>query len=588
MSRNNHHRYLIGLGLASLIAVAGAEARSPAPAPLKGTHFRATGPDFTTEGDEDELRTPLQFEERATETPVGPTSLIFYSRCRNLTGGTLGPYTPYAPPESDSIVGDTLFYFADDTSCYNPQNESNVVANPANALNLVTSANEYRIDGHAVYYSTDGGVTWNDVPLPGWTSSTGGTGVFSHLSSYGDPVVAFSPDGSRLYYSGLVGGAGPGSFTGGNQGLSGVAVAVSTDGGATWGAPHMVSYTSSNNIFNDKEWITVGPDGTVYVTWTRFFSDRRHGYRESPIVLSKSVDGGNSWSDWVKVSDASHPYDQGSNPAVASDGTLYVAYEGATPGSGYSQDAAVVARSTDGGATFSNTEVARVYDDLDCYPTQVGAQGRQTLSFEQFRINSFPNIALDRSNDSIAIAWADNRDHASCGNGGTSFDGSSGPTMNQVFLVTSSDGLNWTSPASITDGDSFDKVYPSVAADNGRIVVGYYTRAYSPTPTVADLSCARALLDNVTNAVVPYPGPDSLQPVCLDYAARSSDDGFASEVRVSTESSNPYALFAGSFIGDYTGMALDANGSGVAAWTDSRGNPGVTTPNQDILVHTGL
>jgi len=30
---------------------------------------------------------------------------------------------------------------------------------------------------------------------------------------------------------------------------------------------------------------------------------------------------------------------------------------------------------------------------------------------------------------------------------------------------------------------------------------------------------------------------------------------------------------------------VDANAKGYAAWTDSRGNPGVTNPNQDIDVY---
>jgi hypothetical protein len=562
------------------LAVCGANA-----AP-KGTHFKASGPDFTSGDDDDELRTPLDFELRAAETRIGPSSLSFFSICRGVAGNVIPTYAPIVAPEADAIVGDTQFFFADGTHCFNPQNESNIVVNPANAANIVTSANEYRIDGNEVYYSTNGGVSWHNVVLPGWTSSTGGKGQFAKLSSFGDPVLAFSHDGSRLYFAGLVGGA----AGGGNSGRSGVAVAVSTDGGATWSAPRMVSYVSSNNVFNDKEWLAVAPNGTVYLTWTRFFADAAHGYRASPIVLSKSVDGGNTWSDWVNVSDPAHPFDQGSNPVVGPDGTLYVAYEGSA-GPGFSQDALIVARSTDGGATFSNTEVTRVYDDLDCYPIQVGAQLRQTLSYEQFRINSFPNIALDASigaTGKLAIVWADNRIDSSCGHGGASYTGTG--TTNQVFLVTSTDGVNWTAPQNVSAGNAFDKVYPSVAAGHGKIVVGYYTRQYSPVPTLSDLKCARQLLDSSTNSAVPYPGPNGLQPVCLDYASRSSVNLFApgTEIKLTAQSSNPYVLFAGSFIGDYTGMGMDAAGNAIAVWADFRGNPTITTPNQDVVVHGGL
>ncbi len=115
----------------------------------------------------------------------------------------------------------------------------------------------------------------------------------------------------------------------------------------------MVQFTDPNELFNDKDWITVGPDGTVYVTWTRFKSrGSLQGFAGSPIVLSVSHDGGNTWSDFTKVSDDSHPFNQGSQPVVAPDGTVYVAYEGATPSTNFFGDAIILARSTDGGKTL--------------------------------------------------------------------------------------------------------------------------------------------------------------------------------------------------------------------------------------------
>jgi len=51
---------------------------------------------------------------------------------------------------------------------------------------------------------------------------------------------------------------------------------------------------------------------------------------------------------------------------------------------------------------------------------------------------------------------------------------------------------------------------------------------------------------------------------------------------------NPYLQFAGSFIGDYTGTAVSADHEALTVWTDDRGNPGVTPPNQDAVVATGL
>jgi len=144
----------------------------------------------------------------------------------------------------------------------------------------------------------------------------------------------------------------------------------------------------------------------------------------------------------------------------------------------------VLARSTDGGQTFTNVELGRVYDDVGCYPLNV-AQGRPRLSFEQFRVSSFPSLGIDPTTGELAIAWSDDQNNPGCASGAPSF---SGVTDNQVKLVTSANGTTWTAPRQITSGPN-DKVYPAVGANGGRIVVGYYTRDYSPVPTASDHTC---------------------------------------------------------------------------------------------------
>ena len=393
--------------------------------------------------------------------------------------------------------------------------------------------------------------------------------------------AGFLAERARLYYTGLVC-----NFDKFPRTMSGVAIAVSTDGGAHWSVPTMVDYRASGDFFTDKEWVGTGPNNTVYVTWTKFFQGPLGlGYLKSPIYMSSSSNGGKTWSAPKAVSDAAHPYNQGSQVGVTPAGALIVAYEGSDPNTGYATDQLVVARSTNGGTSFSNTQVARVYDDLDCYPIQLpGAQDRQTLSFEQFRINSYPSMAIDPTTGAIAIAWADDQGAANCGTGGTTF---SGVTSNQVKLVTSANGVTWSAPRTLTTGAK-DKVYPSVGANAGRIVVGYYTRAYSPAPTATNRKCGIMELDSVTgNVVLPTDAARAAAPVCMDWALRSSSNNFATETRVSKQSSNPYILFAGSFIGDYTGTAVGSDSKAVTVWTDFRGNPGLTSPNQDALVGVG-
>ena len=551
-----------------------------------GDHFKALGPDKGTRQSDDSLFWPAAFEAAAASHPDA-NRLVFFSRCRRapFTSSTL--YAPFDSSNVDAIVGDTTFTLADGTTCYEPQNEQNIVINPINEHNVVTTSNDYRYGFQAqIYVSTDGGATFSDVLLPGWDTATGGQGLFTHVQAGGDPVLAFAPGGT-LYYAALVY-----DFSFANRTPSGVAVATSRDGGLTWNTPVMVHYESANNFFNDKEWIAAGPNGDVYVTWT-LFNQGPHGagYISSNIVISASHDYGVSWSDPVNVSDAAHPFDQGSSPAVAPDGTLYVAYEG-NQASDPSMDQTVLARSTDGGKTFTNTELGRVYDDSGCYPLNV-AQGRQRLSFEQFRISSFPSLAIDPTTSALAVVWADDEGNAGCAAGAPSF---SGTTNNQVKLLTSPDGIGWSVLRVISSGG--DKVYPAVAANHGRTVVGYYTRDFSPVPTAADHSCGRGFLSTTdpgypTSSTTPVHYID-LKPVCIDYAISFSDDKYASERRVSTQSSNPYLQFSGSFIGDYTGVAVDSTGSAVAVWTDGRGHPGLasdpasTRPNQDTVVGNSL
>ncbi len=229
-----------------------------------------------------------------------------------------------------------------------------------------------------------------------------------------------------------------------------------------------------------------------------------------------------------------------------------------------------MARSTDGGSTFTNTEVGRVFDDLDCYP--INTTGSQTLSGEQFRISSFPSAALDPTTGRLAIVWADDQGAGRCGKGGTTFTGT---TSNQVKLVTSADGLTFSSPRTITTGAA-DKVFPAGAANVGKVAVSYYTRAYSPDTT----TCAA---DGMTTG----------SPVCLDVAARTSGDNFAGELRLTDASSNPFVEFRGTFIGDLHGHRARfgrdrARGLDRFPWQSQPGHRRPAQPCQPGRLHAGV
>jgi len=566
-------------------------AASQSQAAPKVDRFLPTSVMWASDGGISDLASPQIYEAAAQAHPVSLNQVLF-SRCRTHPLNSSALYNPFS---GDVINDDSSSTYSDGTSCGSPQNEQNIVINPSDPSNIVTSANDYRYGFGAcwAYVSKDSGATWQDVQLPGWTSRTDSNGIFSQTGCGGDPVLAFSPDGTNLYFSSLTYGAAKNATGKAFINKSGLAVAVSHDGGLTWSNPSMIDYQATANIFIDKQWISVANDGTVYATWTQFNANKTVGYLNSPIVFSSSSNGGKSWTPVRAVSDASHPYNQGSQVGVTPSGALVVAYEGSSATS--TNDELIVAQSRNGGATFTNTEVSRIYDDASCYPTQLpGGQGRATLTNEQFRLNSFPTMAIDPTTGKVAVVWADNRGSGNCGNSDLSFTGTA--TSNQVYLVTANDQSSGElfSPLQLATPETHgvaDKVYPSVAANAGKISIGYYTRSYSPSGTNNDRACgiseatvqSNGSLD-LLNPVAPIDPARANASVCLDYAAVSSSDNYVTETRLTTQSSNPYIQFAGAFIGDYTGAAMDSSGRAWFVWTDFRGKPGTTTPNQDTVV----
>lgn len=134
-----------------------------------------------------------------------------------------------------------------------------------------------------------------------------------------------------------------------------------------------------------------------------------------------------------------------------------------------------------------------------------------------------------------------------------------------MLTRTSVDGTNWTGLRSI--GTTQDEIFPWIAAHKGRVAASFYTRVYDPwNPTAGEFG------------------------VGLDYAMVGS--GLPGLRRVSTQTSDPriqftaeglvtHNLLSGVFIGDYTGIALGSDLVAHPNWTDFRGRPGETKPNQD-------
>jgi hypothetical protein len=388
-----------------------------------------------------------------------------------------------------------------------PEAEEEIAVNPNDGSDLVAAISDFSLRGgyNTTKYSvsSDNGSNWVDayVPLDPITSEPiTGDGQIWEANS--DPVVAFDDTG-HVYLSNLylkVNSQGNVSGTG----LYVSATSWATNFAFTQAATYPVSSNpNSLNPEEDKPWITVDDARStacgrpVYVTWTRFTSTSDY------IVFSRSLDCGKTWSGPLQVSDPGfNGAVQGSQVAVGpagGDGVIYVAYEVFFVGG---LRAHFVNTSADGGATWNGSyQATPLFNEL---------------SFNsKYRKNSFASLAVSSTNNFVYLVYADQP------------SASSGSHIE--FLWSSDSGVTFSSPLSINDTTSGQRLMPSVVTDStGTIHTSWFdTRNSTRSTSVYDI-----------------------------YAARSTKNGgnFSFNTRVTSSSINAGNA---SFIGDYGG-----NGAG--------------------------
>ena len=273
--------------------------------------------------------------------------------------------------------------------------------------------------------STNDGRTWRNGLLPGLTALSVPPGVSSRAS---DPVVAYDAAHGVWLVSTLAIGD-----------TTRLAINTSPDGvtwsGATAAADE--SATGGNDIAFDKNWVACDNSrsspffGRCYLVYT-------HSAANDELELRTSDDGGRTWSA---------PIDPGVKPAVGvlpvvrPNGDLVLVYLWET-----SQFAISASRSIDGGRSFgAPVRIANVTPTSSC-----GVQG--------FRMFPLPSADVDASGR-IVVTWQD------CPNG---------QTTSSVLVSTSTDGVAWGTPATVTAGPS--ALLPAVGIDpsSGRVAIAYY------------------------------------------------------------------------------------------------------------------
>ncbi len=384
------------------------------------------------------------------------------------------------------------------------QHEPSLAARPSDPKIVLVAAKDWRTGPKQVWFyrSSDGGKTWKDGHIDSMPSE---------LPNQSDPVVTFDAAGTA--YLTVIG------YNQNDLSVGGIFVARSTDTGVTWQKPVLVS-ANGDGVFNDKEWVAIdrttnaSTRGTIYVTWTLFTEEGPRRER-ADIVVSRSTDGGRTFSAHRSVSPVEHTTNQGSYPVVGPRGELFVLYYRDLG----TASALYVAKSTDRGLTFPQVVKAA---DVITPPNP--------LPGSEFRIFVLPSLAVDPSNGTLYATWND----YAAGN-------------TDVKVVSSTDGgTTWGAARRVNrDTSTANQFFPAatVGANGALHLLWLDTR------------------DDASNQkYAPYYG-------------RSIDAGqtLSAEFRLSQEVSDANIGFEGTLLGDYLALDISSDGKMVyAAWVDTR------------------
>jgi hypothetical protein len=414
------------------------------------------------------------------------------------------------------------------------QAEPYVAVNPTNPNNIAAIWMDQFPNGNAVSVTLDGGATWRNVLIPGFTPLTGGT-----TGTAADPWLSFDPNGN-LYSSG---------YGGLPKGNALFLVNRSTDGGLSWSTPIRINTPgNSGNGWgphgDDKPSITADPTNPnyVYATWARFNEATSFQGQSAETMFARSIDGGLTWQPERSIHTASQSdFNWGHQIVVLPDGTLVDAFsEGKFTANRPGQ--LTLLRSTDRGLTWSAPIFALVQQPLvDPQAKPPNALITDPDTGHPVEAHPmFPSIAVDRQSGNLYAAWIDAR--------------FSNFQYNSIAFSMSTDGgFTWSQPVQANQTpDTVPAIdrqawNPTVAvAADGTVGVSYYDFRNNTT--------AAGALTDYWLAYAPTP------------ATRPSAWG---EVRLTENSFDleqvPTRFGGDSWLGDYEGLAAAGNDF-VSAW----------------------
>jgi hypothetical protein len=191
-------------------------------------------------------------------------------------------------------------------------------------------------------------------------------------------------------------------------GVTGSAIVVSrsTDGGLTWSLPVVSAQATGNQDF-DKNWIVCDnhPGSPFYGRCYQTWDDFGNGNR---LLQNFSTNGGLTWNTPIPTAD--NATGLGGQPVVQPDGDVIV------PGANAFETAIIAYRSTNGGSSWSSATTVTTTPTHDV---------RGNL-----RSGPLPSAEIDATGR-VYVVWQDCRFRNRC-------------KVNDVVLTTTTDGVSWT------------------------------------------------------------------------------------------------------------------------------------------------
>ena len=434
-----------------------------------------------------------------------------------------------------------------------------------------------------VYFSFDSGTSWSQPTYSGWSARdclgpaacaphVGHIGTVPNyfeagLVSDGDPAVAFGPrrgadgrfsfdNGSRLYYANLTSNFTSTRTDATFKGFEAIAVSHVDDVNAAangvqsaWSPPVLISRQSSTT-FSDKEQVWAdnaasSPHfGNVYVCWASFRSNSRGNAFPTPLMVSRSSDGGGTWT----TSQVGPATDNGvkSQPdgctlRTDSRGNVYVFGIANRNGAEFE----TMYKSVDGGVHFGQLQLVAPAVSPGVFDAALGRPVMDGIAGARVDLASGPSVDIANgaptgadATDQIVLTWADGRD---------------GLNREHLLFTSSRDGgATWATPRPIeTGGDRPVYTAPAISPNGTDVYVVY--NAFT-TPFRDDTTSARALTGVFLHADVTGGVPGTFSEV---FRGPSGDPRGTSQNGLTAE-----------FLGDYV-YAAASRTYGTGVWNDA-------------------